>query len=109
MAEASRVATVTFAHLTDIGRVRTRNEDFLGAFEPDDPEILRSRGRLFVVADGMGGLARGDVASRLAVETLRSAYYVAERSEPRPEALRGSVRVTNNAVYREGRRAEAGR
>ena len=48
MAEASRVATVTFAHLTDIGRVRARNEDFLGAFEPDDPEILRSRGRLLL-------------------------------------------------------------
>src|SRR5206468_5931020 len=97
MGESGRVATVTFAHLTDIGRVRTRNEDFLGAFEPDDPELLRSRGRLFVVADGMGGLARGDVASRLAVETLRGAYYVAERSEPLPEALRVSVQVTNRS------------
>ena len=103
MAEASRVATVTFAHLTDIGRVRARNEDFLGAFEPDDPEILRSRGRLFVVADGMGGLARGDVASRLAVETLRDAYYEAERSAPLPESLRASVQIANEAVYRESR------
>ncbi|PYN23029.1 MAG: Stp1/IreP family PP2C-type Ser/Thr phosphatase [Candidatus Rokuibacteriota bacterium] len=105
MGEASRMATVTFAHLTDIGRVRTRNEDSLGAFEPDDPALLQSRGRLFVVADGMGGHARGDVASRLAVETLRETYYEAERSEPLPEALRVSVQIANAAVYRESRLA----
>ncbi len=105
MRKASRVATVTFAHLTDIGRVRTRNEDALGAFEPDHRELLQSRGRLFVVADGMGGHTRGDVASRLAVETLRDTYYEDERSEPLPEALRVSVQIANNAVYRESRLA----
>ena len=105
MADARPTTTVTFAHLTDIGRVRARNEDFLGAFEPDDPELLRSRGRLFVVADGMGGHTRGDVASRLAVETLRETYYEAERSEPLPEALRVSVQIANAAVYRESRLA----
>lgn len=100
-----RVATITFAHLTDTGRVRTRNEDSLGAFEPDDPELLQSRGRLFVVADGMGGHARGDVASRLAVEALRDTYYEPERTERLPEALRVSVQIANEAVYRESRPA----
>jgi PPM family protein phosphatase len=101
MRTAGRAATVTFANLTDIGRVRARNEDSLGAFEPDDPTILPSRGRLFVVADGMGGLTRGDVASRVAVETLRVAYYAPERSELLPESLRVSVQIANEAVYRE--------
>jgi serine/threonine protein phosphatase PrpC len=103
MGETGRATTLTFAHLTDTGRVRTRNEDFLGVFEPDDPELLRSRGRLFVVADGMGGHARGDVASRLAVETLRDGYYDARRSELLPEALRVSVQIANEAVYRKSR------
>jgi PPM family protein phosphatase len=105
MGRPGRVATVTFAHLTDIGRVRARNEDSVGAFEPDDPELLRSRGRLFVVADGMGGHARGDVASRLAVESLHHTYYEPERSEPLPESLRASVQMANEAVYRESRLA----
>lgn len=104
MGRAGQVATVTFAHLTDAGRVRTRNEDCLGAFEPDDPELLRSRGRLFVVADGMGGHARGDVASRLAVDALRDTYYDAGRSEPLPEGLRVAVQIANDVVYRESRR-----
>jgi protein phosphatase len=102
MGDARRTTTtVTFAHITDIGRVRARNEDFLGAFEPDDPELLGSRGRLFVVADGMGGHPRGDLASRLAVQTLHDAYYDAQRSEPLPEALRVSVQIANEVVYRE--------
>ena len=105
MRRAGRAATVTFASLTDIGRVRARNEDFLGAFEPDDPVLLPSRGRLFVVADGMGGLARGDVASRVAVEALRAAYYAPGRSESLPDSLRVSVQIANEAVYRESRLA----
>jgi protein phosphatase len=103
MGKTARVAIVTFAHLSDVGRVRARNEDYVGAFEPDDPELLRARGRLFVVADGMGGYARGDVASRLAVESLHRTYFEPERSEPLPEALRVSVQIANEAVYRESR------
>lgn len=101
--QAGHAAAVTFAQLTDIGRVRERNEDSLGAFEPDDAALLQARGRLFVVADGMGGHTRGDVASRLAVDALHGAYYGADRTEPLPEALRLAVRVANEAVYRESR------
>lgn len=49
----------TFAGRTDVGRVRTRNEDTLVI----DPEHA-----LAVVADGMGGHPGGDVASRVAAE-----------------------------------------
>lgn len=92
---------VTFAHLTDPGRVRARNEDCLGAFEPADPELLRRRGRLFVVADGMGGHARGDVASRLAVDAVRAAYYDGNPDVGLPRALGASVERANEILYGE--------
>lgn len=47
----------------DIGRVRENQEDELGIWEGKDLVVL-------VVADGMGGLALGEVASKIAVETI---------------------------------------
>ncbi len=105
MRRAGRAATVTFANLPDIGRVRAHNEDSLGPFEPEDPTILRSAGPPLLVAEGIVGLTRGDVASRVAVETLRASYYATDRSEPLPESLRVSVQLANEAVYHESLRA----
>jgi protein phosphatase len=51
--------------LSDVGRVRARNEDAYAVLE---------EANLAVVADGMGGHGNGDVASRLAVEAIREQY-----------------------------------
>ncbi len=52
---------ISFFGATDMGRRRKNNEDFFGIFEAH---------RLFIVADGMGGHAAGEVASRTAVEAV---------------------------------------
>ena len=62
------------AALTDVGRQRSNNEDsYLLWVPPSDDEFLR-KGRLAVVADGMGGYEGGQEASRVAVETVQHVY-----------------------------------
>lgn len=62
------------ASLTDVGLQRANNEDSYLYWEPESEAEFRRKGRLAIVADGMGGYEGGQEASRLAVETVRYIY-----------------------------------
>jgi PPM family protein phosphatase len=63
------------AGCTDTGRVRERNEDTIALYEPPDKTLVAQLGKLYLLADGAGGHAAGEVASREAVETIAAVYY----------------------------------
>jgi len=84
-----------FAQLSDPGKVRGHNEDFIGYAEPNSPEQARSHGWLFVLADGLGGHDRGEVASQLAVDTLVSSFYASPAGETPRVSLQRLVQSAN--------------
>jgi serine/threonine protein phosphatase PrpC len=66
---------ISAASWTDTGRVRTHNEDTIALCEPPEQAVSVPLGWLYLLADGVGGQAAGEVASRMAVETISSLYY----------------------------------
>ena len=62
---------VQYASISDIGFRRRNNQDACATHICPDKAMWRRRGHLFLVADGMGGHAVGELASKIAVDTLQ--------------------------------------
>ncbi len=84
---------------SDIGCQRKNNEDFFGYWEPEDDRQFLRKGRLAVVADGMGGYEGGQEASRLAVETLVAVYRDAVGDDPQA-ALVEALQAAHEQIRR---------
>jgi PPM family protein phosphatase len=80
---------IELAMLSDVGCQRENNEDRSFYWEPDDDEQFQRKGRLGIVADGMGGYEGGQEASRIAVEAIANVYAEAGNGEPRSWLLQG--------------------
>jgi protein phosphatase len=109
---------------TNVGRVRSGNEDnfllldltahkhWTGTEGEVPPEEMRrfevgQKGVVLVVSDGMGGALAGDVASRMAVETVRDMLAGGDEGEgtcgpdtPLVECLRNATDYANFAIHR---------
>ena len=73
---------IELANLTDIGCLRQNNEDSFGYAEPESDSEFSLRGRLMVIADGMGGHEGGQVASALAIDVVRQIFLEGPPSDP---------------------------
>jgi protein phosphatase len=87
--------------LSDVGMRRTTNQDAQTLVVADTPEIYRERGHFLMVADGMGAHAAGELASKIAVESVPHLYAKHRELSP-PEALQRAIQQTNTEIHRRG-------
>lgn len=85
--------------LTDLGMVRTNNEDMGLFYRTDDEDIVRKKGYMLVVADGMGGHQAGEVASRMAAETVCQSYFHSNGNTGIEKSLERAFNNANEKIY----------
>jgi len=90
---------VQFGQSSDPGKVRTNNEDSMASFIPASRQQARSHGYLFAVADGVGGLDLGEVASATAVKVLTEEFSKAQSGAMLISLLPRLVASANSAVH----------
>ena len=94
----SKQLQLDVAQLTDVGRKRPHNEDNMAYVIPTDPTVMAKKGALFIVADGMGGHAAGEVASEIAVDTVSNVYYQ-DDSDDVVVSLLYAIRRANTLIH----------
>ena len=81
---------IRYGSHSDQGKVRTSNEDSL---------VANGRNKLFLVADGMGGHAAGEVASHIASSTLQELLTSTGSQGDPAESLRFAAQAANTRIY----------
>ncbi len=78
---------------------RDNQEDAFAFSDLGDHEVIREKGILAIVADGMGGLELGEEASRVAVASFLREYELVIEGESLEQRLMRALRIANTAVY----------
>ena len=92
---------LTFSEISDVGMRRANNQDSHASLPAKNRDRFLQRGHLFVVADGMGAHAAGELASSMATELISLNYFRNTDSDP-VDALRDAVRDANQEIYNRG-------
>jgi protein phosphatase len=87
---------------TDVGIKRSHNQDAHGISTARSESAWQSRGHLFLVADGMGAHAVGEMASKLAVDTIQLVYHKSRDADP-PAALAEAFQEANQIIHERGK------
>jgi PPM family protein phosphatase len=92
---------IEYGQATHPGKVRTNNEDCTGFYRPRSPQEGRARGWLFVLADGVGGLDRGEVASAKTIEVITQGFAQSPENTSLLSLLPRLIQHANAAVHDE--------
>ena len=84
------------------GPVREKNEDYLGFWQPEDEAERLQRGAVAVVADGVGGLQSGEVASKMAVEIAIATFQRMNPANTPKQILKQIFDTANLEIYEAG-------
>jgi len=90
-----------YAGASDVGMRRSNNQDSYRILTAPNVQQWRSRGHLFMVADGMGAHAVGELASKMAVDTVPHTYHKLANLECN-EAITKAVQDANSLIYNRG-------
>lgn len=90
-----------YAAISDVGLRRANNEDCFAVFLAGTQQDFNERGHLFIVADGMGAHAGGELASKIACDVVPLTYHKLREKSP-PEALLAAVLDSNDQIHNRG-------
>ncbi len=96
---AAPMLDVQYGQASDFGKVRTNNEDAMGSFIPASRHQARSHGYLFAVADGVGGMDLGEVASATAISVITDEFARAQAGTMLISLLPRLIQQANAAVH----------
>lgn len=92
---------IEFACQTDVGMRRSHNQDSHASLPATDQEQWQTRGHVFLVADGMGAHAVGELASKLAADSIPHIYSKHAQEGP-IAALRKAFVEANLNIHNRG-------
>lgn len=93
---------VVFGQASNPGKIRANNEDAMGVFVPISRQQARGLGWMFVIADGVGGMDLGEVASAKAVQVMSEGFAQAQEGTSLASLLPRLIQHANAAVHDEG-------
>jgi serine/threonine protein phosphatase PrpC len=98
MADNTQKLKINYSGISDIGLVRSENQDSFGKFPTDNYDIYSDKGQLFILADGMGGHRGGKEASRMAVEIISEVFF-GNPSSDTGSSIKNAIETANMKIY----------
>ncbi|HLX69061.1 MAG TPA: protein kinase [Verrucomicrobiae bacterium] len=89
--------------VSSVGAVRDHNEDFVVFWEPQEFDQRQKLGSIAILADGVGGIGNGDVASRTAAETAIDVFRESKPEASAVDVFRNIYETASSKIFQASR------